>query len=115
MDKFKNAIKFEINFQDFSTKNPDIFLRAYGKFLKHMLGVEEVPEKIDVSKVWVSEKTNDKFILCLMKSLKSKKLGRLGTTYNTQMISLQYGPAVDNTGTLEDGYIYILEDFLKGE
>lgn len=114
MRGLKNPVKFYIDLSEFSTKNTEKFINEYGNRLKHMLGVGETDIQIDVSKIWVNQKTYDLFKEYNYNILK-KKSSKARAEKEVMWLMLQVAPScdIDNELNLEDDYYYVEEDYAK--
>lgn len=114
MRELKKPVKFYIDLSEFSTKTNEKFITDYGNRLKHMLGIEGTEIQIDVSKIWVNQKTYDLFKEYNYNILK-KKSSKSRAEKEVMWLMLQVAPAcdIDNELNLEDNYYYIEEDYAK--
>lgn len=119
--ELNSPIKLKIPFEIFETYKEDNDF-PYSKlflYIKDSLDFED-GELLDVSKIWITEKTDmklDELNLKYLKYLnKVKKININKLKKDFGFYKLQYGPAVDyyDSFNLLDDYIYVEEDVLSG-
>jgi len=108
LQRKEDDIEFYMNIEEFNTKNIEKFIDSYADALKHMLGIQETNQRIDVSKIWVNPVTYKKFETTAKKALKSKKK-------SSPWVMLQYGPACDLNDSMNigDDNFLVHADYLR--
>lgn len=110
-DELLNPVRLKLPFELLKGDKEDDPLNKLGYFLQAAL---DTTGKINISKVWMNKSTDeilDKLIVEYFRKI--RKMANDDAHKQLNMYKLAFGPAVDylDTFLLEDGYIYIEEDF----